>query len=90
MRTIDKKLLDELIELYRQDISVDDKAAFTEKLNRCHDKAMELENKCGLYWGNSSNLLWSILCPYGLQPNATNKKIYRILKQLGWEVKENG
>lgn len=90
MRMVDKKLLDELIELYRQHIGADNKEACVEYHRRCQDKAMELEKKCGMFWGNSTNLLWSILCPYGLQPNATNKKIYRILKELGWEVKENG
>lgn len=84
-RVLNKRLLDELIELYRSDFDVDEETA-SKLHNQCFDKARELEEQSGVHWCVMTGMLWAILGPCGLNQGAKNRRIYGCLKTLGWDV----
>ena len=90
MKKIDKKLLDELIDLHRKRndrpkyCSVKELRAGT-KL--CMEKAEELVEKCpevNLFC--LDELMFGIFDRTGFKPDATNEDVYKILEILDYEI----
>ena len=81
MKKLNKRVLDELIEVERNywGMGLNDKE-LDRQARKAIDTAMDLE--CG--WSCAVNLTTSIIG--GFNRDASNEDIYNILKILGWEV----
>ena len=87
---LDKKLLDELIELHKaaNRLSYRQADAMRETFGKCYEKAREIDVRCGVHWIGIDNFVRSVTMPGGLCRDADNEGIYGALKALGWEVAE--
>ena len=85
MKKIPKAKLDRCIELSRRYFDVTtpmDHDLLDAKIEACN----ELERAVDVGYIVFSDLLSSVLTYHGLNNNATNEDIYKVLEVLGWQV----
>ena len=89
MNKIDKKLLDELLDLHRGVAEAITAEEIRESVSRCMDKSDEIAEKNPAVCSYSlDNLAHSILSIKGMNRDASSEDIYKVLEVLGWEVVE--
>lgn len=87
-KKLNKKLLDELIELNRayQGMWREGEEAMTEQCRKMVDKALEIEADSKIFWSAINDFCSGILMLGGLKGDAENEEIYRALEIFGWEL----
>lgn len=83
MKKMPKNLLDELIEATRAFWNGDDDA-----LELMKSASIDIQERTGLCFTASWDLVSHIIKPHGFYPGADNEIIYSVLRVLGWEVTE--
>lgn len=87
MKTLDKRLLDEIIRLTRKYTKTGD----VDLLWTRHTKAGQLSTQTfgnDYRWLAITDMVSSILGPSGLIPHAANATIYRAFEAVGFEVRD--